>query len=71
MNNKDADQHVLPFSLISAFVNRYLHSIIPIVGVFYIKHASVSPKELQEGECPPALKLPPPALKLPSPAIFT
>ena len=31
-NNKGADQPVLPCSLISAFVVRYLHSIIPLLA---------------------------------------
>ena len=33
-NNKDADQHAHPRSLISAFVVRSLDSIIPVVAMY-------------------------------------
>ena len=48
-NNKDADQPVHPRSLISAFVVRFLDSIIPLICISHISSLYLAFVPLQAG----------------------
>ena len=50
-NNKGADQPAHPRSLISAFVDRCLDSIIPLVSIFGISSLYLASVAVQAGLC--------------------